>query len=300
MTLTPGVNAPLIRGGTPVCSYQCGAYRAMLFKNPESFGEMKYPHVLVVFRVIDDSPPIMFVTAEQNLMANELLASLPEHLRPKVSGNPNSRVFLGVFDETGHENFGHSEECAILEKFETKALSIMKERLGLTASIEILNDTRRGDRFTNRTTSSASTDARISWGSTIGAALVSVVLFFALLYIVAPIAESLLNLHGRLFVPERYGGGSEVANPGILTLAFRAILASALSGLGALMAAEKFFSAAHMRTVAAIFSVVVIAWAGSFAYVGLASGAVLMPLVMVGLGATPPLVVAYWVWRENL
>lgn len=162
MALTPGVNAPLIRGGTPVCSYQCGDYRAILYKNPDSFGQMKYPHVLVVFRSIDETPPIMFVTAEQNLMANELIASLPEHLRPKVVGNPNSRVFLGVFDETGHENFGHSEDYGFLEKFETKALSLMKERLGLTSSIEVLNDTRRGGSFRRRNASSPS-PLKIYW-----------------------------------------------------------------------------------------------------------------------------------------
>ena len=162
MALTPGVNAPLIRGGTPVCSYQCGDYRAILYKNPESFGQMKYPHVLVVFRAIDETPPIMFVTAEQNLMANELIASLPENLRQNVTANLSSKVFLGIFDETGHENYGHSEDYALLEKFETTALSLMKDRLGLTTSIEILNDTRRGDSFVRRKERSAS-PLKIYW-----------------------------------------------------------------------------------------------------------------------------------------
>jgi len=138
---------------------------------------------------------------------------------------------------------------------------------------------------------------QISWGHTIGAALVSVLVFFLLLYIAVPIVESLLNLHGRLFVPERYGGGSEVDNPGILTIAIRGIMASGLSAIGAFMACFKLFSEAHTKTVTVVFGLVIVLWAGIFVFAGLSSGAVLMPLVMIALGAAPPLFVAYWVWE---
>lgn len=74
---------------------------------------------------------------------------------------------------------------------------------------------------------------QIYWGQTIGAAIVSVVVFFLLLYVSATIIESLLNIYGVLFVPERYGGGGEIDNPDFLTLAFRAILASSLAAVGA-------------------------------------------------------------------
>lgn len=138
---------------------------------------------------------------------------------------------------------------------------------------------------------------QISWGQTVGAAIVSVVVFFLLLYVAAPIIESLLNLHGRLFVPERYGGGSEVDNPGLLTLAFRAIMASGLSALCAFMASFKLFSSAHAKTVAVVFGLVIVAWGGLFVLAGLSSGEVLAPLLIVGLGAVPPLFVAYWAWQ---
>lgn len=138
---------------------------------------------------------------------------------------------------------------------------------------------------------------QISWSQTVGAAIVSVVVFFLLLYVAAPIIESLLNLHGRLFVPERYGGGSEVDNPGLLTLAFRAIMASGLSAVGAFMAGFKLFSGAHPKIVAGVFGLVIVGWAGLFVLAGLSSGVVLMPLLMVGLGAAPPLFVAYWAWQ---
>jgi len=71
--LEPGNTAPLIKGGTPVCSYECGGYRAILLINPECFGPMKYPHVLIVYKAIDDTPPVMFITAEQSTISSALL-----------------------------------------------------------------------------------------------------------------------------------------------------------------------------------------------------------------------------------
>ena len=53
-------------------------------------------------------------------------------------------------------------------------------------------------------------DHQVSRGQTIAASLLSVMLFFLLIYVVAPIIDSLLHVYGRGFVPERYGGGSEV------------------------------------------------------------------------------------------
>lgn len=137
----------------------------------------------------------------------------------------------------------------------------------------------------------------ISWGQTIVAAIVSVLVFFLLLYVAAPIIESLLNLHGRLFVPERYGGGSEADNPGILNLGFRAIIASGLSAYGAFAASFKICSAAHAKTVAIVFGLTIAAWAGLFVYAGFMDGVVAMPLIMVFLGAAPALFVAYWAWQ---
>lgn len=137
----------------------------------------------------------------------------------------------------------------------------------------------------------------ISWGQTIAAAIASVIVFFLLLYVVAPIIESLLNLLGRFFVPERYGGGSEVANPGLLNLAFRAIMASGVSAYAAFAASFKFFSKVHAKTVAVVFALAIAAWAVLFVYLGFMAGTVAAPLLVVVLGAAPALFLAYWVWQ---
>jgi|OpeIllAssembly_1097287.scaffolds.fasta_scaffold189025_2 hypothetical protein len=138
---------------------------------------------------------------------------------------------------------------------------------------------------------------QISWGQTIAAAIASIVVFFLLLYFVAPIIESLLNLFGKLFVPERYGGGSEVDNPGILKIAFHGIIASGLSAYGAFAASFSVCSAAHAKTVAVVFGLAIATWVGIIIYAGFMAGVVAMPLLMVFLGAAPALFVAYWAWR---
>ena len=65
------------------------------------------------------------------------------------------------------------------------------------------------------------------------------------------------------------------------------------------MAAFWLFAKAHAKSVAIAFAIVVTAWAGIFAYFGLLAGVILEPLVIIGLGAVPPLSVAYWAWRGN-
>ena len=144
-----GKNVPQIQGGTPVCSYECGGYRAVLVKDPESFGPIKYPHVLIVYQAIDNTSPIMIVTAEQGTISPALLDKLPEELKVGSGENIGNEVFIGVFDEKGHSTFSSSSEYAILEEFESKALLVMRNSLNLTYRIRVINDTRRGRAFWN-------------------------------------------------------------------------------------------------------------------------------------------------------
>ena len=55
--------------GEHLFSYECGGYRAILVKDPESSGPIKYPHVLIVYRAIDNTSPIMIITAEQGTIS---------------------------------------------------------------------------------------------------------------------------------------------------------------------------------------------------------------------------------------
>jgi hypothetical protein len=139
----------MMKGGTPICSYTCGNYRAMLLKDPQGIGPIKYLHVLMVYQPIDGTPPILYITAEQNVMQAELLAMLPDDLKAEVGDTSTPKVFMGVFDKSGHRNLGASDEFAILDRFETKALAVMREHLGLTASVQVGRDSRKGDAFTD-------------------------------------------------------------------------------------------------------------------------------------------------------
>lgn len=142
-----GKNVPQIQGGIPVCSYECGGYRAILVKEPKSFGPIKYPHVLIVYRAIDNTSPIMTITAEQGTISPTLLEKLPEELQGGFGENAGNEVNIGVFDERGHSKFSSSSEYAILEVFESKALLVMRNSLNLTCRIRVINDTRRGRAF---------------------------------------------------------------------------------------------------------------------------------------------------------
>jgi hypothetical protein len=144
-----GKNVPQFQGGTLICSYECGEYRAILVKDPESSGPIKYPHVLIVYRAIDNTSPIMIIAAEQGTISPTLLEMLPEELKGGFVEDARKEVFIGVFDEKGHSKFSSSSDYAILEEFESKALLVMRNSLNLTCRIRVIDDTRRGRAFWN-------------------------------------------------------------------------------------------------------------------------------------------------------
>ena len=142
---------------------------------------------------------------------------------------------------------------------------------------------------------------RFSVVHTTAVAVTVVVVYFVVLYVGTPIIEWALNLYGRWFVPERYGGGRELDNPGVLTLLIRVLLMSGISAWAAFSASVILFQRAHARTVAVALGSSVIAWAGFLVF--------LMPFetplkVFMGvLGivfmAVPPLVITYILWCEE-
>ena len=142
-----GKNVPEIQGGKTVCSYECGEYRAILVKDPESFGAIKYPHALIIYRALDNTSPIMFITAERGTLSPALQEMLPEDFKRGYGKNTENEVFIGVFDDRGHSYFSSSSEYANLEIFESKALIVLKSHLKLACRIHVINDTRRGRMF---------------------------------------------------------------------------------------------------------------------------------------------------------
>ena len=137
--LQPGGNAPLIKGGTPVRSYECGSYQALLIRDPESFGPIEYPHIMIVYRSDEDSP-IMFITAEQSTIGPELMDMVAEQRGEDFGDDLGHGVFLGVFDLSGHSNLGASIDYAVLERFEVEAIAVMRRWLELHASVRVTRD----------------------------------------------------------------------------------------------------------------------------------------------------------------
>lgn len=75
----------------------------------------------------------------------------------------------------------------------------------------------------------------------IGAAIICIIVFLFLAYIIEPIVYKILVWFGRYFVPARYGGGTEIDNPGLLTITLRAIIFIYVSGLISYKAAVHVF-----------------------------------------------------------
>lgn len=146
--LAAGETAPLMRGGTPVASYECEQCRAILARAPESLNPtMEYLHALLVYPLEYKKPPLMYVVAERANISAAALASLPVELRRMAESHLGSEAFLCAFTESGKYNLGADKDLESLEVFEARALETMRQALQITGPIRTLNDTRRGDSF---------------------------------------------------------------------------------------------------------------------------------------------------------
>lgn len=122
---------PLITGGgTTIRRYRIGKYNGVLVQDPNSFGPIKYRYVMTVFSEQGEDP-IMFVTAEQNEMQAELFKITRENLNDPSLEYDASSYFLGVFDGSGRRNLGSSPDWGQWQKFERRALAIIKAELGI-------------------------------------------------------------------------------------------------------------------------------------------------------------------------
>lgn len=136
-----------------------------------------------------------------------------------------------------------------------------------------------------------------SWRQTILAAITSIAIYLIMIYIVTPILDKILIVFGKIFIPERFGGGTEAANPGLLTAIIRGMLMNGLSAYAALKTCSTLFANAHVRTVAVVFGFVVLIGTALFTYVFFRSdgfGALIIPIV-----ALPALYLVYVVWRDK-
>jgi hypothetical protein len=107
--------APSITKAKTLQVFVAGDYLALLLGKIKSEGPVEYLYVLSVFRA-EDNELCLCVASEKN---NVPLEGAGAH-------------FLGVFRGTSHENLGLSDDWADREKFTAKALSIAKERLGIS------------------------------------------------------------------------------------------------------------------------------------------------------------------------
>ncbi|MBI1257187.1 MAG: hypothetical protein GC204_06925 [Chloroflexi bacterium] len=110
---------PAIKNARPVYRYQIGSYVAVIVKDCESFGKIRYNFVLYVLDPVSNEP-IFAVTSEKNNATGNLIPS------------------IGVFPGSTHENLGMSEDWADLDKFTSRALEVVTERFQINSRPQLL------------------------------------------------------------------------------------------------------------------------------------------------------------------
>lgn len=91
------------------------SHTGVLCGNIKSAGRMQYQFLFVVSEK-DKQEPVLIVSSEKNSMQKRL---------------GGASHFLGLFDEHGHTNLGHSDDWGNLEMFFTKALELVEKHLGI-------------------------------------------------------------------------------------------------------------------------------------------------------------------------
>jgi hypothetical protein len=132
---------------------------------------------------------------------------------------------------------------------------------------------------------------------TIFAAITSIAIYLIMIYIVTPMLDKILIVFGKILIPERFGGGIEADNPGLLTTIIRGMFMNWLSAYAAFRTCSALFANAHVRTVAVIFGLVVLTGVGLFTYAFFHSdgfGALIIPIV-----ALPAIYLVYVAWRDK-
>jgi hypothetical protein len=136
-----------------------------------------------------------------------------------------------------------------------------------------------------------------SLAHTVGAILVCHGVYLLMVYVVTPILDKILTIFGIFFIPERYGGGSEAQNPGILQLIFWGLVQNGISAYCAITASMAAFSKANNKGVAAALMIFVGMGVIVFTYVFFQKDgfiALIVPITM-----APSIYFAVQLWKNE-
>ena len=121
--------------GTVSGVYRVGSYTAMLIRDAESAGSIKYFFMLSV-SAPDERTPTLVVTLEHNEMQGVLLhtaaQSMDEETRKALLANA-PKSFLCVFDRSGgHQILEQFSQVLPEEQFRERAFAVVARQLGVT------------------------------------------------------------------------------------------------------------------------------------------------------------------------
>jgi hypothetical protein len=130
--------------GTPSGLYQLGPYRALLLRNPESIGPIKYLYMLAITEGTT-SEPILVVTCELSMIQKQLLDMVPEALRLPPGTNTETQMapFLCYFDQVGaHHNVEQFSTPPDIHGFRDKAFALAQQQLRVNEPPRLLTPVR--------------------------------------------------------------------------------------------------------------------------------------------------------------
>jgi hypothetical protein len=118
-----------------------------------------------------------------------------------------------------------------------------------------------------------------------------------MIYIITPILDKILTVFGIFFIPERYGGGSEAQNPGMIQLIFQGLIQNGISAYCAIKASMIAFSNANNKAVAVSLMIFVCIGVIAFTYVIFQKDgfiAIIVPITM-----APSIYFAVELWKNE-
>jgi hypothetical protein len=136
-----------------------------------------------------------------------------------------------------------------------------------------------------------------SLGHTVGACIACIVIYLIMIYVGTPIIDRIMTWFGTYFVPERYGGGTSAAAPGLLSSVVRGMLQTGISAYCAIKGSVALFSNSNRKIIAVVLGLFAVLGTIMFTLVFMKKDGIIALIIPVIL--SPTLYLAFMLWKEE-
>jgi len=126
---------------------------------------------------------------------------------------------------------------------------------------------------------------------------VCIVVYLLLIYFIMPILDKIMTWIGIYFISERYGGGAEAVNPGLISLIASGLIQNSISAYCAIGVCKLAFQNANNRVIAIVFGIFIAFSTTIFTYVYFQNDgiiAIIFPIIM-----APAWYFAFQLWNDE-